>query len=77
LIAKAGKPLVKVVPLDTPSAPERLADRIEALFTLPDLEERVAVRERLILDTLALLPETPDVERARSNLERLGGTPPA
>ncbi|MBI3970433.1 MAG: DUF4037 domain-containing protein [Chloroflexi bacterium] len=48
-----------------PTKPERLAERIEALFTLPDLEQRVAERERLILDTLALLPPAPHVERAR------------
>jgi hypothetical protein len=49
-------------------APERLAERIEALFTLPDLEERVTVREHLIRDTLALLPPSPHVERARQAL---------
>ena len=48
--------------------PVHLADRIEALFTLPDLSQRVAVRERLILDTLALLPSTPHVERIQALL---------
>jgi len=49
--------------------PERLAERIESLFTLANLEERVAARERLILDTLALLPAAPHVERAQRRLD--------
>ena len=34
-IAKAGKPLVKVVPLDAPAAPRRL-DFMRGAFTVPD-----------------------------------------
>ena len=35
IIAKAGKPLVKVVPLDAPAAPRRLGF-MEGQFTVPD-----------------------------------------
>ena len=35
IIAKAGKPLVKVVPLDAPAAPRRL-DFMRGAFTVPD-----------------------------------------
>ena len=35
IIAKAGKPLVKVVPIDTPPAPRRLGF-MEGEFTVPD-----------------------------------------
>ena len=46
-------------------APERLADRVEQAFTLPDPWARVRVNHELILDTLALLPPSPGVERAQ------------
>jgi prevent-host-death family protein len=35
IIAKAGKPLVKVVPIDTPAAPRRLGF-MRGQFTVPD-----------------------------------------
>ena len=35
IIAKAGKPLVKVVPLDAPAAPRRLGF-MQGQFTVPD-----------------------------------------
>ncbi len=35
IIAKAGKPLVKVVPIDAPSAPKRF-DFMAGQFTVPD-----------------------------------------
>ena len=35
IIAKAGKPLVKVVPIDAPAAPKRF-DFMEGQFTVPD-----------------------------------------
>ena len=35
IIAKAGKPLVKVVPLDAPTAPKRF-DFMAGQFTVPD-----------------------------------------
>ena len=35
IIAKAGKPLVKVVPIDAPAAPKRLGFMRDA-FTVPD-----------------------------------------
>ena len=35
IIAKAGKPLVKVVPVDTPTAPRRLGF-MRGAFTVPD-----------------------------------------
>ena len=35
IIAKAGKPLVKVVPLDAPAAPRRF-DFMKGEFTVPD-----------------------------------------
>ena len=35
IIAKAGKPLVKVVPVDAPDAPERF-DFMKGRFTVPD-----------------------------------------
>jgi len=35
IIAKAGKPLVKVVPIDAPAAPRRLGF-MEGEFTVPD-----------------------------------------
>jgi prevent-host-death family protein len=35
IIAKAGKPLVKVVPVDAPPAPKRL-DFMRGQFTVPD-----------------------------------------
>ena len=35
IIAKAGKPLVKVVPIDSPAAPQRLGF-MRGAFTVPD-----------------------------------------
>ena len=35
IIAKAGKPLVKVVPIDAPAAPKRF-DFMRGQFTVPD-----------------------------------------
>ena len=35
IIAKAGKPLVKVVPIDSPAAPKRLGF-MRGAFTVPD-----------------------------------------
>jgi hypothetical protein len=68
---------------DLAVAPERVAERIEAVFTLPRLEDRVATSLALIRDTLALLPDTPGVARARETIDgclRLapqGARPPA
>jgi hypothetical protein len=50
-------------------APERLAERIEHVFTASELEERVATSMELIAEALALTPPTPNVLRARTTIE--------
>ena len=62
---------------DLAVAPDRLTERVEAIFTAPELEQRVATSLQLIADTLALLPPTPSVEQARTVVEetiRLGSS---
>ncbi len=54
---------------DLAVAPERLAEWIEDIFTLPVLEDRVATSLALIQDTLALLPITPGIARARAAIQ--------
>ncbi len=44
IIAKAGKPLVKVVPLDQPAAPTRLGF-MSGQFTVPDDFDRMGQAE--------------------------------
>ena len=59
---------LRLVTGDLATAPERLAERIEEVFTAPVLEQRVRTSLALIRDTLALIPApqvTPGVERAR------------
>jgi hypothetical protein len=51
-----------------PVQPERLAERIEAIFTAPELDRRVATCQHLILDTLALLPPSPSVVLAQQRI---------
>jgi hypothetical protein len=51
-----------------PVRPERLAERIEEVFTAAELERRVATCQRLILDTLALLPPSPHVVLAQRRI---------
>jgi hypothetical protein len=46
-------------------APERLADRVDVIFSSGSPRQRVAACQQLILDTLALAPATPGVSRAR------------
>ncbi len=48
IIAKAGKPLVKVTALDAPKAPKRLGF-LEGEFTVPDDFDRFAEDEILAL----------------------------
>jgi hypothetical protein len=51
-------------------APDRLPDRINEVLAGPDCRHRVAVCQRLVLDTLALLPPSDHVERARVSVSR-------
>jgi prevent-host-death family protein len=44
IIAKAGKPLVKVVPIDAPAAPKRLGF-MRGAFTVPDDFDTMAQEE--------------------------------
>lgn len=44
--------------------PERLVERINEIFTLPDLERSVATCQKLIYDTLLLASSSYDVGRA-------------
>jgi hypothetical protein len=59
-----------------PVKPDRLAERIEEIFTAPELDRRVATCQHLILDTLALLPPSPSIllaqERIRDHLSAQG-----
>ncbi len=66
---------LRQVTRDLGIAPDRLAGRIEEIFTAQELEQRVATSLGLIRDTLALLPSTSGVELARRTIEeclRLG-----
>jgi hypothetical protein len=49
--------------------PERLLERIDAIFLEPDQERRVALCMGLIYEVLALVPEQYDVTRVRANIE--------
>jgi len=49
--------------------PERLLERIDAVFLEPDLEQRVAQSMLLLRDVLALVPEQYDVIRVRANIQ--------
>jgi hypothetical protein len=49
--------------------PDHLTERIAACFGQAPARERMAICTRLILDTLALLPPTADIEQARANLQ--------
>jgi Domain of unknown function (DUF4037) len=51
-----------------PVKPDRLAERIEDIFTAPGLERRVVICQCLILDTLALLPPSPSVTLAQQRI---------
>jgi len=51
-----------------PVKPNRLAERIEEIFTAPALERRVVICQRLILETLALLPPSPSVALAQQRI---------
>ena len=53
------------VPRNLASKPDQLVERIDLTFLAPTLEERVRANHELILDTLLLLPSSPDVERAQ------------
>jgi hypothetical protein len=48
--------------------PERLLERIDAIFLEPNLERRVALSMSLLRDVLALVPAQYDVARARANI---------
>jgi predicted nucleotidyltransferase len=48
-----------------PRKPERLAERIEEALTEPDPRRALLVLTELQLDTVALAPEGPNIERAR------------
>ncbi len=50
--------------------PDHLIERIAAIFGEAPAHERMRICTRLILDTLALLPPTPESERARLNLQQ-------
>jgi prevent-host-death family protein len=41
VIAKAGKPKVKVVPIDSPDKPKRRIGFMKGMFTLPDNFEKI------------------------------------
>ena len=45
--------------------PERLAERIEEVLTEPDPARAMVVLSELQLDTLALAPSGPNVDRAK------------
>lgn len=49
-------------------APEHFADRVYAIFGSQPSEQRVAICFELILDTLALLPPSPGVQRAAETI---------
>lgn len=69
---------LRLVTGDLAIALERLAERIEEVFTALRLERRVSTSLRLIQDTLALAPATPGIERARATIEEcLRLAPPA
>ena len=48
--------------------PERLVERVNSVFTLPDLRERVMVCLQLLLDVLELVPEHIDVAREKRHV---------
>jgi predicted nucleotidyltransferase len=64
---------------ELPVKPDRLAERIEEVLTEPDPTRAMVVLCELQLDTLALAPSGPNVDRARrwltEALEVLGETP--
>jgi hypothetical protein len=49
--------------------PPQLIERVHQVFTASSLEERVLTAQRLILDILALVPESYDVSQAMSNIQ--------
>lgn len=49
--------------------PERLLERIDAIFLEPDLEQRVALSMVLLRDVLLLVPAQYDVSRVRANIQ--------
>lgn len=49
--------------------PERLLERIDAIFLEPHLERRVALCMGLLRDVLALVPAQYDVTRVRANIQ--------
>ena len=55
---------------DLDNIPDRLADRVNAIFSGPDARVRVAQCQRLILDTLVLLPPSAAVARAQVSIEK-------
>jgi len=50
---------------DLPVKPDRLAERIETALTEPDPRRALLVMTELQLDTVALAPDGPNIERAR------------
>jgi hypothetical protein len=49
--------------------PERLLERIDAIFLEPNLERRVTLSMGLLREVLALVPEQYDVARVRANIQ--------
>lgn len=45
VIAKAGKPLVKVVPIDAPTGPQRRLGFLEGCFSVPEDFDRMGQAE--------------------------------
>jgi hypothetical protein len=60
---------LREVTRDLPVAPERMAERIERVFSAPALEERVQTGFELIWDALALAPSSAGIERARATVD--------
>lgn len=50
--------------------PDKLADRVDKVFTVQQLAHRVKIAMQLILDVLELVPSSYDVTRAKTNFQR-------
>ena len=68
VIAKAGKPLVKVVPLDAPTAPKRLGF-LEGDVRIPEDFNRMGERE--IASLFGVQTESPELSRTRKKTIRV------
>ncbi len=68
---------LREVTRELPLAPERMAERIERVFSAPELADRVQTSFALIRDALALAPTSPGIERARATIEGCLRTSPS